>query len=198
MKTIHLLRLGFIIPVGFWTTTVICGFVLGSYNHLTSMVSELGETGTNSQFMFSFGLIACSILSVLFVFGLYKACEIFDMNIVHVLFILTYSVSIAGAAIFPLPLRLHEIMGMPSILLMLSPLLSLSLWKGKDQLVMFMRMSILSFLIMSFGFLVYLPDVFDNYIGLKQRFFHSGWSVWFIYLSYSFLRLFEKDRSLYK
>jgi hypothetical protein len=26
---------------------------------------------------------------------------------------------------------------------------------------------------------------------LKQRFFHIGWSIWFFYLSYRFLRLLD-------
>jgi len=195
LKSKYLLYLGIIIPIIFFSTTIICGFILGDYNHLTRMVSELGAIGTNSQFVFSFGLILCSALSLLFILGLYKTCRAFGLNILPVILILTYSFSIAGAAIFPLPLKLHELMGMPSILLILSPLLSLFLWKYNDQLLIIREMAILSFLIMLLGFLVYLPDLFSNYIGLKQRFFHIGWSVWFIYLSISFLKLLEKHKS---
>jgi hypothetical membrane protein len=195
MSTKHLLYTGIIIPLAFWLTLFVCGFILGSYNHLTRMVSELGAEGTSSQFVFTSGLILCSILSLLFVVGLYKTCGIFNLSNIPVILILTYSVSIAGAAIFPLPLRLHEIMGMPSILLIFSPLLSLLLWKGKGLSAMNKKIAILSFLIMILGFSVYLPDLLGNYIGLKQRFFHIGWSVWFIYLSYSFLRLLGQNKS---
>ena len=195
MGTKHFLYSGIIIPLVFWLTLFICGFISGDYNHLTRMVSELGASGTSSQFVFTSGLILCSILSLFFVLGLYKTCRVFNLSTIPVILILTYSVSIAGAAIFPLPLRMHEIMGMPSILLIFSPLLSLLLWKGKGLSAMNKKIAILSFLIMILGFSVYLPDLLGNYIGLKQRFFHIGWSVWFIYLSYSFLRLLGQNKS---
>jgi len=41
------------------------------------------------------------------------------------------------------------------------------------------------------GFLAYFPDLLPQYPGLKQRFFHVGWSVWFIYLSTAFSRPLE-------
>jgi hypothetical membrane protein len=198
MSTKHLLYTGIIIPLIFWLTLFICGFILSDYNHLTRMVSELGSRGTSSQFVFSSGLILCSVLSLFFVFGIYKMCRAFNQNIAPVIIILAYTISIAGAAIFPLPLRLHEIMGMPSILLILSPLLSLFLWKDKDQSMMSRKIAVISFLVMSLGFLVYAPDLLGNYMGLKQRFFHIGWSVWFVSLSYSSLKLLEKNKSKVK
>jgi hypothetical protein len=54
-------------------------------------------------------------------------------------------------------------------------------------------MAITSLLIMSLGFLAFMPEVLNSYIGIKQRFFHIGWSVWFVHLSYSFTRLLEKE-----
>jgi len=47
---------------------------------------------------------------------------------------------------------------------------------------------------MTLGFLAFMPDVLSNYPGLKQRFFHIGWSLWFFYLSYSFVRLFQNEK----
>jgi len=176
------LYLGIIIPIVFWTTTIICGFILGDYNHLTRMVSELGEIGTNTQYLFSFGLIVCAILSVLFILGLYQTCKIYNMSIIPILVLLSYSFSIAGAAIFPFPLRMHLIMGMPSILLFLSPLLGFFLWKREDNLITLNQVSIFSFFIMSLGFVTYFPNLLSEYLGIKQRFFHIGWSVWFSYL----------------
>jgi len=54
--------------------------------------------------------------------------------------------------------------------------------------------TLLSFFIMTLGFLAFMPDVLSNYPGLKQRFFHIGWSLWFFYLSYSFVRLFQNEK----
>jgi hypothetical membrane protein len=167
--------------------------MLSGYNHFSGMVSELGEIGTKSQFVFSTGLILCSVLSIFFVIGLYRTCKAAGISVIPVILILSFSVSIAGAAIFPLPLRLHLIMGMPSILLIFSPLMGLILWGGKSQLSNIKLMSILSFFIMSLGLLAFMPDLLSNYPGLKQRFFHIGWSVWFFYLSYSFIRLHKNS-----
>lgn len=189
MKTKNLILTGIFIPIIFFGTTIICGFILGDYNHLTRMVSELGLLGTRTQYIFTFGLVLCSILSILFVIGLYRVCKNVGLSTIPILLILAFSVSIAGAGIFPLPLRLHLYLGMPSTLLLLSPLLSLILWK--NGLPNIKLISILCFLIMLLGFSTYWPDFFGNYHGLKQRFFHIGWSVWFIYLSYSYNKLVQ-------
>jgi len=188
MKNKWLIYTGFLIPILFWTTTIICGLIIDDYNHISRLVSELGAIGTKSQYIFSTGLILSSILSVLFIIGLYKTCRIIGLNTIPVLIILTFSFSICGTALFPLPLRLHGILGMPSILLLLSPLMSLILWKT-EKISNIKRISLLAFLIMMLGFLAFMPNVLNEYSGLKQRFFHIGWTVWFIYLSYRFIRL---------
>ena len=58
--------------------------------------------------------------------------------------------------------------------------------KGLRHIV---TMSIVSLLVMALGFLAFMPDFLAEYMGLKQRFFHVGWSIWFVYLSYGFSRL---------
>jgi len=188
MNSKPLLYLGSAIPIVFFGTTFLAGSVQGNYNHLTRMVSELGTIGTQSQYIFMTGLLVCSALSILFVCVLFYACRRAELSVLPILLILTYSFSIAGAALFPLPLRLHGILGSPSILLFLSPLLTLILWRnGKPPYLVLM--SAMSFAVMALGFLAFVPGVLPEYIGLKQRFFHLGWSVWFVYLSYGFVRL---------
>lgn len=194
MNSKPLLYLGRLIPIVFFGTTFIAGFMQGHYNHLSRMVSELGTIGTRSQYVFMAGLLACSVLSVLFVWALYRVCKGANLNVLPILLILAFSISIAGAALFPLPLRLHAILGSPSILLILSPLLSLILWKNKEPRHI-VSIAVLSFLLMSLGLLAFMPDVLAEYLGLKQRFFHLGWSVWFAYLSYGFVRM-VKGRKL--
>jgi hypothetical membrane protein len=193
MNTKYLLYAGSSIPIVFWITTIICGFIQGDYNHFTRMVSELGTIGTKSQYIFTTGLVLCSALSIGFVIGLFRACKVLGISFIPAFIILSFSLSIVGAGIFPLPLRMHQIMGMPSILLIFSPLISLFFWNRKGQPSNFRLMAIFSLVIMSLGFLVYMPAVLTSYLGLKQRFFHIGWSVWFVYLSYSFVGLLEKE-----
>jgi hypothetical membrane protein len=186
MKTRHLLALGSIIPVIFWGTITVCGYVMGDYNHLTRMVSELGAIGTRTQYIFTAGLLVCAVLSVLFVVGLCQACKKMGISMIPALIILFFSLSIGSAAIFPLPLRMHLIMGMPSVLLFLSPLAALVLWRRGKQSAGLRLWAIVSLAIMLLGFLAFMPEVMSSTLGLKQRFFHIGWSFWFLYLSHDF------------
>jgi hypothetical protein len=194
MRTKHLLYAGWGIPVVFFFTTILCGLVQGGYDHLTRQVSELGTIGTRSQYLFSAGLLLSSALSVLFIVGLLRACRLLQSSIWPVLPVFSFSVSIAGAAIFPLPLHMHLIMGSPASILLLSPLLGFLLWPKRRLLAHIKGMSAISFLIMALGFLAYFPGLLAPYPGLKQRFFHVGWSVWFVYLSRAFSRSLESHR----
>jgi hypothetical membrane protein len=193
MKARQGLALGSLIPVIFWGTLTVCGYVMGDYNHLTRLVSELGALGTRTQTMFTAGLLACAVLSVLFVIGLRKACKERGISASPALIILFFSLSIGGAAIFPLPQRLHLYMGMPSILLFLSPLAALLLWRGEKAPAVLRIWAFVSLAVMALGFLAYLPDVLGAWPGLKQRFFHIGWSLWFIGLSRAFFRSRKKS-----
>jgi len=195
MKTRHLLALGSVIPVIFWGTLTICGYVMGNYNHLTRLVSELGEIGTRTQYIFTAGLLACAVLSVLFVVGLCQECKKREISMIPALLILFFSLSIGGAAIFPLPLRMHLIMGMPSILLLLSPLAALVLWRRGKMPAGLRIWAIVSLAIMLLGFTAFMPEVLGAYPGLKQRFFHLAWSLWFIGLSRAFLSSLKNKRN---
>lgn len=188
MKNQWLIKSGFLIPIIFWITTLICGFILTDYNHATRMVSELGGIGTETQYIFTSGLVLSSFFSILFIIGLYKTCKQTGLNTIPILILLTFSFSIFGAAIFPFPLRLHGLLGMSSILLFLSPLMSLILWNSKI-ISNIKLISLLILIIMSLGFLIFVPNLLNDYFGLKQRFFHFGWTIWFLYLTSVFIDL---------
>ncbi len=188
MRNNVFLYAGFITPLVFWITLFLCGSLTENYSHLTNLVSELGAIGTNTQYIFTAGLILSSLLSLAFIVGLYKTAKEKKLNMIPVLIILTFSFSIFGAAIFPLPLPLHGILGSPSMLIPLSPLLAMILWKSK--IIPGIKLaSGLILIIMMLGFLTLVPEILDSFFGLKQRFFHIAWSLWFIYLGYSFLKL---------
>jgi hypothetical membrane protein len=187
MKARYMLALGSVIPVIFWGTLTVCGYIMGNYNHLTRLVSELGAIETRTQYLFTAGILACAVLSVLFVVGLCGECKKRGISMIPALIILSFSLSIGGAAIFPLPLRMHLMMGMPSVLLFLSPLAALLLWRGEKLPAGLRIWAIVSLAIMLLGFTAFMPDVLGALPGLKQRFFHLGWSLWFLYLSRAFL-----------
>jgi hypothetical protein len=112
-----------------------------------------------------------------------------SISVLPAALILTFSISIAGAGLFPLPLRMHMLAGMPSVLLVLSPLSAFAMWRRAGPLSGLRTLAVLSLLVMCLGFLAFLPNVWSAYPGLKQRFFHAGWAIWFSFLSYRFASL---------
>lgn len=156
------------------------------YNHATSMVSELGEMGSETRYLFTIGLVITSIISVFFNISLYKTCKKAGLNVIPVLILWTFSFSIFGAGLFPFPLRLHGLLGSPSMILFLSPLAALVFWKT-EVISNIKVVSLLMLLLMSLGFLVLAPDILTEYFGIKQRLFHLGWTVWFLYLTSIFI-----------
>ncbi len=191
MNSKKLVYLGFIIPLLFWSTIIICGLMTENYSHLTNMVSELGTLGTKTQYIFTAGLVLCSLLSVFLIVRLYGVAKSAGLSVIPILIILSFSFSIFGAAIFPLPMKLHGILGSPSMILPLSPLLCLLLWK-ESKIPGIKIASGIFLIIMLLGFLTLIPNVMENYFGLKQRFFHVGWSLWFIYLSLKLVKFESK------
>ena len=188
MKNLWLIKSGFLIPILFWTTTLVCGLIMPGYNHATRMVSELGEIGTETQYIFTIGLVLTSIVSIFFNIGLFKTCKKSRLNIIPILILWTFSFSMLGAGLFPLPLKLHGLLGSPSIILFFSPLAALILWKT-DIISNIKVVSFLTFVFMSIGFLVFMPNILTDYFGIKQRLFHLGWTIWFLYLTSIFVKL---------
>jgi len=188
MRIKHLLYMGLLSPIVFWITTIVCGLMLEDYNHFTWLVSELGALGTRTQYLFTTGLVLSSLLNVLFVVGSYKLCKMKQLSVIPIIFLFFYSF-LAGPALFPMPLRLHGIVGIPFILIMLAPIMALVLWRKNEHLLKIRAVAIISFLIMILGFLIYFPNILNEYFGLKQRFLYSGWTVWSVYLSYRLIQL---------
>lgn len=187
-------QVGSLVVVVFWATTIVCGFWLGGYNHFSRLVSELGAQGTVTRAPFAAGLLVASGLSLILVQQLVVNCRSRGLNLLPVLLILSYSFSIAGAAIFPLGNPLHGPLGSPSFLLLLSPPAALFLWPEKRAPRGLRTMSLLSLMMMCLGFLTMMPEVLPNSPGLKQRFFHLGWSVWVVYLSLGLIPVQERKK----
>ena len=187
---------GALIPIVFWGTLAICATRFEGYRHTRNLVSELGAAGTSTRGFFAWGLLLCSILSVIFLTALVVQCRRdWQVNATPAWLILSYSLSIAGAAIFPMPMPLHGALGSPSILLMLSPLLALVYWRG---IIPWLRglvtVAVLSFAMMAVGLVAFVPTLLGELAGLKQRIFHVGWSVWFVYLALGFAGAYEAGK----
>lgn len=184
-----LLFTGLLIPIIFWTSTIIGGMLHENYNHVQHTISELGAIGTQSEKWMKISTWACVVLSLFFLFGLLDVCSRFALNKIPLIGILGFAIMFGWAAIFPSGTQLHSTGGSALILVLPAPLLAFVLWKGR-QLHNLRRLSLLSFFLMLLILLrAITPNHFQQqYTGLIQRFVHLGWSVWFVSLSLIFLK----------
>ncbi len=197
-KTISLLRLGIISPLLFWLATITGGYIHGNYNHLHDVVSELGAIGTRSEIFMSTAELLIAIMSVFSVLGFYKACRQSGLNVIPVLTILSLSISMIWAAIFPMHHEFHGTLGPIPLILNIGVLLSVFIWRGK-KFRSLRLLSFVSFLLMMLILLRTIPNLRGQWEGLIQRFFYLGWSTWSIGLSLIFIKMPEtKTSGVYK
>ena len=189
MNTKTLLSTGILIPVVFWLSTIICGFIHGGYNHLTGTISELGAIGTRSEPLMATLTMFGAVLSIFFIIGLYGACTQLGLSTIPVYTLPAFTIMMGWAAMFHSGNRFHATAGPVFLLLYLGTLLVIILWRGKQELVSVRLLSLVSLVIMLLIFLRFVPSVQNNYPGLIQRFAHLGWSVWFVFLSTSLIKL---------
>lgn len=175
-------------PALFWLTTVLCAVQFGGYNHLKHQVSELGALGTPTRPVFTAGMLLCAALSIPFLSGLLRRCRVRGLSHWPVYPLLAFPVSLGGAALFPMPLDLHRLSGEISLLVPLSPLLALGLWRKPGRPPAVAGVAAAASLLMLLGFLVFSPGLLPDAVGLKQRFFHLGWTLWFAGLGTAFGR----------
>jgi hypothetical protein len=193
-STVSLLWLGIITPLLFWVAAITGGFIHGNYNHLHDVVSELGAIGTKSEVFMSAAELLIAILSVFSVIGFFKACKQIGLNVIPVITILSLSISMFWAAIFPMHHELHGELGPIPLILNIGVLISIFLWKGK-KFQSLRLVSLVSFILMSLIILRFIPNLRGHWEGLIQRLFYLGWSVWSIALSLIFIQMHEiKDR----
>lgn len=178
----NLFYLGLAIPLIFWATLFVCGMYWENYSHLRNMVSELGELGSRTQYLFAAGLCLCGVLTLPFGVLLIKSCKDKGVSILPVVFVFAF-VFIVGPGIFPYPTYLHGITGMPAFLVILSPIIAIVFWR-KTATNRFKITAYLCIILFLLGSTVYYDGFMNEYFGLKQRFFHLGWSVWFAWLGW--------------
>lgn len=188
MKQRSFLYLGIIGPILFWLTTIVCGLMIEDYNHTSNLVSELGALNSKPQRIFTAGLVLCSVLNVIFVVGMYKVCRNINISVIPIIMLAFFSF-LAGPAIIPMPLRLHGIVGILFPFMMLSPLFAMIYWRKHEKEIKIRSGAIIGLIIMLLGFLIFLPNIFAEYFGLKQRFLYLGWTIWSIYLAFRFIQI---------
>ncbi|MET3502746.1 putative membrane protein [Mucilaginibacter rubeus] len=190
MNTKPLLYTGIIIPIVFWLSTIVCGFVHGNYNHFSNTISELGAIGTKSETLMETFTLLNTVLSVFFMAGLFIACSQLGLNILPVFGVIGFPIMFGWAAIFHAGNPLHSASGPVFLLLYAGALLSAILWRG-EEFRQIRKLSLLSLGIMLLIFIRFIPSAIiqNNYTGLIQRLAHLGWSVWFVSLGSCFIKL---------
>lgn len=187
MKIDGFLGAGVMSPLVFWATLYICGLFFDSYSHLSGWVSELGALETRSRYIFSTGLVLCSILNLVFTIRLIVLCKKHGMSIWPAV-LLTFFSFLAGPAIVPMPLPLHGTIGLPMLIFFLSPPVGMLLWRNHPHFrVGWIAIISTGFIVL--GCLVFSQTILVDYFGLKQRFVYLGWTLWSIGLAIAFGRL---------
>ena len=184
-------------PLVFWSTIFIGGIMTQGYSHLKNYVSELGMRGTTTQYLFTAGLVLGGILTILFVVGLIKTSKSKGINTIPLYLLFFWGVSMAGAGLFPGPSDLHSISGLIGFPILLSPILALILWR-KTSIPKLKLFGFITLFFFALSFLGMIPETLENYPGLLAMFAHSAWSIWFIYLSFSFLSLEKNNKAINK
>ena len=136
-----------------------------------------------------------SILNLAFFVGLYHACKELGVPVAPALIIATFLLSIFYVALFSTPLFLHGVFGAITMLMHLAPLLAFILWRKNKQLTKLRIYSLVIFVLLAAqGAIPFIPGLLTDYQGLVARFFHLGWSVWYVLLSFHFVKLAEKNK----
>ena len=191
LRTSTLLYFGIISPSLFWIVTLSGGFIHGNYNHVHNVISELGAIGTKSELFMSVSEILIGISSIVSIIGFGRACKQFGISRVPAWSLLSFSISMIWAAMFPMHHELHGAIGPIPLLFNLGLLLAIILWRGKR----FYPIRLISFIALFFTMLLLLRTVEhlrNEYEGLIQRFYYFGWTIWSISISLIFLAWIKK------
>lgn len=171
------LRLGLIIPLLFWITTLIGGKIHGNYVHYKDVISELGSIGSKSEIFTSSVFVFLAILCFLFSIGFYTVSKKLGISVIPAILSFSMPVTFLWAAIFPLKNEFHSLTGPLPLFIFLAAFLASILWRKHKKLRILSLISFIIMLLILFRFI--RPFGFD-YEGLVQRFFYLGWSVWTI------------------
>ena len=169
-------------PLLFWSMTFISGSLQGEYHHLRNTISELGKLGSPGEAPTSWILLALAMTCFLFSVAFLKKSRELGISIAPALLTFPFAFAMGWAGYFPLGNFFHGILGPLPILLILSPLSALFLWRKvpvsrqvrvASGIALFLMLLILLRFVRPFGF---------QFEGLVQRFFYLGWTLWLLAL----------------
>jgi len=188
IDTTWLLSFGYVAPAAFWMMTLVSGYIHGHYNHQKNVISELGALGTPSEIITSTSLVLIALMCVLFSVGFYRASRTLGRTTIPSVLSFAMPISLIWAAIFPLGNEFHSATGPLPLLVMLGSLVGFLGWRDVKPYASVRLFSLISLLIMLLLFLRFAALFGHQYEGLVQRFFYFGWTLWYISVSFFFIR----------
>jgi CubicO group peptidase (beta-lactamase class C family) len=199
LKTEKLLYLGFIISILFWFGLFISGLLSNDYNHTRDGIRILHSFYSVSGTFMSSVQIIMALLSIPFLFSLYKSCKKLKLNFLPISPIIIITFSMAGSSLFPFPNSLSLIFINIILATIFGPLLASILWKNKNlkSLRLFSVISLTLMLTSSILLIIRpsIPVFVSNYFGLIQRLLYFGLTLWLFSLSFYFIRALKSGNA---
>lgn len=192
------ISLGIAIPLIYWLSTLVAGYLYGNYDHLKEPPYMLHSFYSRSgNFMSAIKLLISVLLGCFLIYAA-KICKKANISVLPLIPHIGILVSMTGIVLCPEPHALQPLFGNLILPAILSPLLAIVCWR-KQSLIHIRWSSALSFLLMLTPMLLILqrpafPDLVYNYFGLLISFFYLGWSVWIIAFSHSLIRAIEAKK----
>ncbi len=179
-----LLYFGYAAPLLFWCMTFVSGFIHGNYNHFKNVISELGATGTKSEFFTSTALSILAFLCILFSVGFYGVSQKRKLSVMPAILSFSMPVSMIWAGTFTLGNEFHSLAGPLPFLVIFGFLLAYLFWKRDKEFSALSTISLICFSISALILLRFLKPFGYEYEGLIQRFFYLAWAIWTISTAY--------------
>ncbi len=184
---------GILTPLIFWIATVLAAKSQVNYDHYKHTISQLGAMGTPSENLMNGATWLCVLLGIGFLIGLYQVCRQLHLNTSPLWGVLGFCIMFGWAATFHAGHMLHSKAGPIVLLLAIGPLLSTIKWKDDKYKTLRIWSRISCYCMLLILCRILLPEkLIHNYTGLIQRMIHLGWTIWFITMAITFLKLGNK------
>ncbi|WP_394746752.1 serine hydrolase [Spongiimicrobium salis] len=194
LNTAYPLYLGYSIALLYWAGTIISGFLYGNnYSHVRDGIPVLDTFYSNSGTFNASIQFTIALLSILFIYRLYKSSKRLNINFIPLLPLIFIPIYLIGSSLFPSPNVLYSFFANCIILSILSPLLAIVLWRNKS-LLKIRRGAVISLFLMivSICFIISrssIPELVHTYWGIIQRLLFLGWTSWLVFLSFYFIEV---------
>jgi hypothetical membrane protein len=179
---------GWISAVLFWVALFAGGLLQNGYDHINMRISDLGNMGSGSEFLFSISILLVDLLIFCFSFTLLTNKVNLRINFFCFSLLLLTPVSFFLPKLFPLNM-LFNVDGGPVILhVLIVQLVSLKTWLRSQERNLVRTYTWVSIAFICLGIIHNIPPISAWAPGLFQRFFHVGWSLWILVVSLYLLR----------